>query len=292
MKNDELRLRLINSSDLFGGLDEIVILFRHRFVVFVLGAPIPALVFLINRRDGLPDWLDAATYAAGVVALMASLHLMAVSLRHMIRRPTVLDVPFLLLNIPAVAIAIATVEGLSVLAGAAPRPLTDLAAAGVLIVIMVEAGFALAGRSFLSRTLEARRNGGGGQDHPAPKPVLPGAAAIPLSDLPPTVQIGGRDLSLAELTHITGDGNLVTVHFGSRSLRLSARFATVMVSLPEGAGMQINRMVWVSAPHAARSRLDRSGRETVLHLPDGTALSVAPNRRTELAAWIRALQTN
>lgn len=281
---------MINSSDLFGGLDEIVILFRHRFVVFVLFAPVPVLVLAIKRNDGLPSWLDGATYAAGVVALLAALHLLVVALRRLIRRPAVLNVPFLILNIPAVAIAITTVEGLAVLAGAAPRPLPDLAAAGFLIVVMLETGMALAGRSFLAAALAARRDAGA--MHPAPQPAVVPPAAVPLSDLPQTVQIGGRDIPLADLTHITGDGNLVTVHFGSRSLRLSARFATVMVSMPDGAGMQINRMVWVSAPQAVRSRLDRSGRDTVLRLPDGTALSVAANRRTELAAWIRALQAD
>lgn len=283
---------MINSSDLFGGLDEIVILFRHRFVVFALFAPVPVLVLAIKRNDGLPSWLDGATYAAGVVALLAALHLLVVALRRLIRRPAVLNVPFLILNIPAVAIAITTVEGLAVLAGAAPRPLPDLAAAGFLIVVMLETGMALAGRSFLAAALAARRDAGAGAMHPAPQPAVVPPAAVPLSDLPQTVQIGGRDIPLADLTHITGDGNLVTVHFGSRSLRLSARFATVMVSMPDGAGMQINRMVWVSAPQAVRSRLDRSGRDTVLRLPDGTALSVAANRRTELAAWIRALQAD
>ena len=292
MKNDELRLGLINSSDLIGRLDEIVILFRHRFVVFVLCAPVPVLVLAANRRDGLPRWLDGATYAAGVVALLAALHLLAVALRHLFRRPEVLHVPFLLLNIPAVAVAIATVEGLAVFAGASPRPLPDLAAAGFLIVVLLEAGMSLAGRTFLLAALAARRNGGGMGRRPAQKPVAASPAVVALSDLPPSVRIGGRDIALTDLSHISGEGSRVTVYFGSRSLQLSARFANIMASLPDAAGMQINRTVWVSAPQAVRSRLERAGRETVLQLPDGTVLEVAPNRRAELAAWIRALQGN
>lgn len=290
MKNDEVRVSLISSSDLKGDLDEIVILFRHRFVIFVLGAPIPVLALIAHRADGLPPWLGAAGYAAGLVALLASIQILLIGLRRIIRRPAVLRLPFLLLNIPAVLAAVAAAEVLSRLAGAAPREPLDLAAAALLIVVFLEASMALAGRSLLPAALAQWRATGGEVKLPVAPPPEPVRAAVPLSLLPASVQLGGRAIPLSDLSHITGEGNLVVVHFGSRSLRLSARFATIMVSLPDGTGMQINRMVWVSAPQAARSRLDRIGRETVLHLPDGTTLAVAPNRRAELAAWIRALQ--
>lgn len=290
MKNDELAVSLISSSDLKGRLDEIVILFRHRFVVFALCAPIPVIVLVSRRGDGLPVWLDGASYAAGVVTLFATLGLMAYALRRLIHRPALLRVPFLLMNVPAVIAGIAVAEALRILSGAAPHSPVDLAAAAVLIIILLEASMSLAGRSFLATALTRRRDAGGEwSTAPARAAERPSVVFVP-ADLPQSVRIGGRDIALSDLSHITGEGSMVIVQFGSLSLRLSARFATVMASIPDEAGMQINRMVWVSAPKAARSQLLKSGRETVLQLPDGTKLSVAPNRRTELAAWIRAMQ--
>lgn len=290
MKNDELCVHLISSSGLRGRLDEIVILFRHRFVIFLLFAPTLLIAAISHRADGLPVWLDAAAYAVGALCFLACLTLFAILLRRVIRWPETLHVPFLMLNLPAAMAAIACAEVLSVAAGAAPRAPLDLAAAAVLIVVLIEASMTLAARSVLRSALDERRETGGELAAPPDRPAPVAREGMSLDDLPQSLRIGGRDIPLSDLSHIAGDGNMVMVRFGSLSLRLAARFATVMVAIPEEAGMQINRMIWVSAPQAARSRLVRSGRDTALQLPDGTELPVAPNRRAELAAWMRALQ--
>lgn len=292
MKNDELRLGLITSAGLEVTLDEFVRIFRHRFVNCLWVLPAPLVILVLQGGQGpLPDWFVAGLFLVGSIFFFLFIGIYAWIARRLIARPRVLHLPFALLNLPAMASAVAVMEGVRLLAGGGARGAVDVALQVLSFALVAELLMALARRILLPQVLEDLRGAPGGRELvPLPPARARPSAPPPVADLPAKVRIGGRDIAMADLSHILGEGSAVIVHFGTLSMRLSARFATVIGTLPEGAGLQINRNIWISAPMAGRATVSRSGRETVLLLPDGTRLPVAPTRRVEVAAWLRAIR--
>lgn len=291
MKNDELTLRLLTSQSISLKLDEFVRLFFHRNALPFYLSPVAVWVGA-NARDlaSLPRWVGMAVYLISIACFLVVMMASVWMLRRLIQKPRVLSIHLTPVVIVAMIAGVAAGQLTAVHMGIKPiTSITQLVAYLVFYWLMTELVIGLSVVLFLPRalaTLRAQRAASADRAQDAQD----GDGSPPAPPVPETIRIGGRDIPLAELSHIEGDGNAVRVHFGSLSLRLSARFPNVITAVPPRAGMQIDRTVWVSASQAARAQLTKSGREATLRLADGTVLTVAQNRRTEVAAWLRTLE--
>lgn len=293
MKNDELALRLITSQSERMKLDEFVMLFRHRYMIFLYLVPILTLALTnVRASQGVPRWIEMALHTLGVLLFIVTLVLIVTGLRRLVRRPEPLRLHLTPPILCALVVAFGATDWIAnrVTGRTLDFPYQTLAFF-LMVWCVTEITFSISAGFVLPRVLAEMRSqrAGGSVVGEGEFQTALDAAPPEAPPLPETVEIGGRQLRLSELAYIVADGNSVQVHFGTLSLRLSARFAAVVASVPMQAGMQIHRSVWVSSGQAARASLDRSGREIVLRLADGTRLPVAQSRRTEVAAWLRSL---
>ncbi|MEY4981848.1 MAG: hypothetical protein RIR62_114 [Pseudomonadota bacterium] len=290
MKNDELMLRLLTSQSVRVKLDEFVRLFRHRSAVPIYLLPVFIWVYT-NVRDlaALPRWVSVAIYLVALLAFLLVLIGVIWLLRRIITGPAVLTLHASPVVFAATAAGMAAGEITALRLGAVP-----MADAGqvlgylVFFWLIAELTLGLGVGLVVPRALAEMRAAA----KPAPTDDAPGDPAPAVAATATGQQIlriGDRDIPLADLSHIVGEGNAVRVHAGGAALRLATRFPSVIAAVPPRAGMQIARAVWVAATPAARARLRQSGRGAALQLADGTELPVAQNRRTEVAAWLRSL---
>lgn len=307
MKNDELMLRLITSQAVRMKLDEFVMLFRHRFMLVLYLMPTLTLALTnVRASQGMPRWASMSLHTLGVFLFVVTLVVIVIALRRLLRRSPVLRLHMTPLILAALGVSFGTTDWIAFrMTGRALEFPTQKVPFFLMVWCVTEITFSISSRFVLPRALADLRGrqgaaaadavaGGAGEAEPTPQTAFDPQPETPpvLADFPPLpehVMVGGRRLALADLSYIVADGNAVQVHFGARSLRLSARFSNVIAAIPVQAGMQIHRSVWVSAAQAARAGYDRAGREAVLRLADGTVLPVAQSRRTEVAAWLRGL---